>query len=127
MTRSWIAVALGSALLGWASEARAQRTTEQFIPVGQSPGISGVRSYTGAIVAVDAERRTVTVRSPTAPLIIKITARTRVFLDRSAQRLTNEVGSMTDLQVGRRVEIKFVDDETRDTADWIKVVVPAGG
>jgi hypothetical protein len=34
---------------------------------------------------------------------------------------------MSDLQVGRRVEVKYLDDQTRDTADWVKVAVTAGG
>ena len=45
-----------------------------------------------------------------------------------AQRtLTSADGSMTDLEVGRRVEVLYVDDRRKDTADWIKVVVASGG
>jgi hypothetical protein len=127
MMRSLVSVALAAALSGWGSQALAQRTTERFIPVGQSPGVSGVRSYLGQLVAVDAGRRTVGVRDPKGPGTVKVTARTLIWVDRSAQQLTNEVGSFTDLLTGRRVEIKFVDDETKDTADWIKVVAPTGG
>lgn len=114
-------------LLGWTGTAGAQRTTEQYIPIGQSPGISGVRSYIGAITAVDPQRRTFTVQDSTGPHTIRVAERTRIWLDRSAERLSNEAGDLTDLRVGRRVEVKYVDDQARDTADWIKVAVAAGG
>lgn len=114
-------------LLGWTATADAQRTTEQYIPIGQSPGISGVRSYIGAITAVDPQRRTFTVQDTTGPRTIRVVEHTRIWRDRSAERLSNETGTMSDLRVGRRVEVKYVDDETRDTADWIKVAGTSGG
>jgi len=58
---------------------------------------------------------------------IKVAPGTRIWLDRSAQQLTSADGSMTDLEVGRRVEVLYVDDRRKDTADWIKVVVASGG
>jgi hypothetical protein len=114
-------------MLGWSGTACAQRTTEQYIPIGQSPGISGVRSYIGAITAVDPQGRTITVQDSTGAHTIRVVERTRIWLDRSAERLSNDAGEMSDLRVGRRVEVKYVDDEARDTADWIKVAVTAGG
>jgi hypothetical protein len=39
-------------------------------------------------------------------------------------RQTNLVGSWSDLEVGRTIEIKCVDYETKEEADWVKV---AGG
>ena len=113
-------------LLGWTGTAAAQRSTEQYIPIGQSPGISGVRSYIGAITAVDPERRTFTVQDTTGPRTIKVVEGTRIWRDRSAERLSSEAGDLTDLRVGRRVEVKYRDD-ARDTADWIKVAMAAGG
>jgi hypothetical protein len=127
MKRSAIAIAWTAALLGWASSAHGQRLTEQFIPLGQSPGISGVLSDTGEIEAADVQRRTVTVRNPEGSRTIQVGPRTRIWLDRSQQRETNAVGSMADLRPGRKVEVRYVDVETKDTADWIKVVVPDGG
>lgn len=127
MTRNVIGIALATALLAWVPCAHGQRTTERFIPVGQSPGISGTRSEIGEIEAVDLATHTVTVAVPSGPRVVKVTEQTRIWLDRSAERLSNEVGSASDLHAGRRAEIKYVDFETKDTADWIKVVVPAGG
>lgn len=126
MTRTMRAVVLLPVLLGWAGTAAAQRTTEQYIPIGQSPGISGIRSYIGTITAVDPQRGTFTVQDSTGPHTITVVEGTRIWRDRSAERLSNEAGDMTDLRVGRRVEVKYLDDETRDTADWVKVAVTAG-
>jgi hypothetical protein len=127
MKRSLSIIAVFFALLGWAPNAHAQHMTEQFIPVGQSPGISGKYSYIGQIEAIDVQNKTVTVAGPEGSRTIKVTDRTWIWLDRSEQRLTNEVGSMSDLQPGRRVEVKYVDYETKDAAHWIKVVVPGAG
>ena len=110
-------------LFAGAGAAQAQRTTEQFIPIGQSPGISGEHSYIGAITAVDVARKTFTLQDSTGLHTIKVMERTRIWRDRSAERRSNEVGAMTDLQVGRRVEVKYIDEDTRGAADWIKVVV----
>jgi hypothetical protein len=127
MQRALLAVTLAAGLLVWSRAAHGQQTTEQFIPVGQSPGISGIRSYTGEIEAVDVGRKTITVRGPEGPRTIKLAVGTRIWLDRTVQRLTNTAGTMADLRAGRRVEVKYVDDRAKATADWIKVVVPAGG
>jgi hypothetical protein len=121
--RTHVIVALTAALLGWAPAAHGQRTTEQYIPVGESPGVSGTRSYTGAIVAVDVARRTITVGAPDARRTIRVTDQTRIWLDRSAQKQTNTGGRMTDLVAGRQIEVAFAD-EARTVAQWIKVVVP---
>jgi len=125
MKRTWIAVPLALALCagGGARDAHAQRTTERFIPVGQSPGISGTRSYQGAIISVNLALKTFTVRDAQGLRTIRVAPGTRIWLDRSAQQRTNVEGSMTDLEVGRRVEVLYVDDRRKDTADWIKVVV----
>jgi hypothetical protein len=111
-----------AALLCVAPNAHGQEATERFVPVGQSPGISARYSDVGRIRSADPEHMTVTVQGPARMTTIKVTERTRIWLDRSRQRLTNEVGTMADLQPGRRVEVKYVDHETKDRADWIKVV-----
>ena len=130
MKPTWIAVPLALALCAAVRDAHAQETTERFIPVGQSPGISGTRSYQGEIVSVNLQGKTFTVRDVQgehAIRTIRVAPGTRIWLDRSAQQITNVDGSMTDLEVGRRVEVLYVDDRRRETADWIKVVVASGG
>ncbi len=115
------------ALLAWTPFAQAQQTTEQYIPVGKSPGISGQYSYIGQIQEVDQGNRTITVAGPEGPMSIKVAEDTRIWLDRSHLRQPNEVGDMADLRPGRKIEIKYRDYETREIADWIKVVVPDSG
>ncbi len=122
---SGIAVIL--VLLAWAPNAHGQSMTEQYIPVGQSPGVSGTYSYIGQIEAVSTQNRTITVAGPEGTRTIHVTDQTRIWLDRSQLRMTNQTGDMADLQPGRRVEVKYVDEETKDTAGWIKVVVRRTG
>ena len=103
-------------------DALGQKATEQFIPIGESPGLSGQYTYIGALEAVDAVARTITIEGRS----VQVTAATRIWLDRSAAQLPNLSGSFEDLQPGRRVEIHYLDAEQRERAAWIKVV-PSGG
>ncbi len=111
------------ALMGGARAADAQQSTERFIPVGQSPGVSGVYSYIGEVEAVNAENRTVTVRGPEGSRTIGVPEGCSVWLDRSAAKLQNLDGSFGDITVGRRIEVMYTDYQTKDTAAWVKVVV----
>lgn len=120
--RQWI-VRSAFALFALPFAARAQKATEQFIPIGQSPGLSGKATLIGAIEAVDAAARTVTVNAGATSYRCALTDRTRIWVDRSAARLSATAGSVTDLQPGRRIEVKFTD-ATRKTAEWVKVEAP---
>ncbi|MCX8114058.1 MAG: hypothetical protein N3D71_03195 [Burkholderiaceae bacterium] len=100
--------------------AQAQKATEQFIPIGQSPGVSGKATIIGTIEAVDAAARTMTISAGATSYRCALTDRTRIWIDRSAQRLSATTGRLADLQKGRRVEVKFTD-ATRKTAEWVKV------
>lgn len=102
---------------------RAQKAAEQFIPIGQSPGLSGRATVIGTVEAVDAAARTMTVNAGATSYRCALTDRTRIWIDRSAQRLSATTGRLADLQKGRRVEVKFTD-ATRKTAEWIKVEAP---
>lgn len=101
--------------------ARAQEATERFIPIGQSPGVSGVLSYIGEIESRDAQNNTVTVSGAEGSRTFTITDSTRIWVDRSSQQATNLVGARDALQVGRRIEVKFLSPEQNTVADWIKV------
>lgn len=108
------------ALLAAPLIARAQKATEQFIPIGQSPGLSGKATVIGTVEAIDAAARTMTVNAGATSYRCALTDRTRIWIDRSAQRLSATTGRLADLQKGRRVEVKFTD-ATRKTAEWVKV------
>lgn len=115
-----IGFAVLAALL-WSTPAHAQKATEQFIPIGQSPGLSGKYTYLGAIEAADSVARRITAGGGS----VQVTERTRVWLDRSGAKQSNVAGSFDDLQAGRRVEIKYENEARRERADWIKVQIDA--
>ena len=107
--------------LGVGLLARSQEATERYIPIGQSPGLSRQYNYIGPITAVDPESRTLTIAGPSGTRVMKLTERSRVWLDRSMLEQTNLRGRFEDCQVGRMVEVKYEDPSRRELADWIKV------
>jgi hypothetical protein len=104
--------------------AAAQRMTERFIPLGKSPGVSGVTAYMGTISAVDASRRTVTITGPQGAITIKLSDSTWIWLDRSGQRQPTVAAKLVDLQVGWMAEVKYLDPAKKEGAEWIKVAAP---
>ncbi len=109
-----------------ASDAYGQQATERYIPVGKSPGISAKYSYIGQIERVDSENRTIVVAGPEGSRTITVSDATKIWLDRTQGRLSNQRGGMSDLQPGLRVEVNYVDNEKKERADWIKVVITGG-
>lgn len=116
-------VGLAIALLGAISHAHGHKQTELYIPIGQSPGLSQKYTSIGAIVEVDPRANTVTIADPAGRRTVKITEKTRIWLDRTKLKLTNLTGSFADLQKGRRVEVKYDDPQRREVAEWVKVEV----
>ena len=108
------------ALLVLALPAFAQQTTERFIPIGQSPGISGQLSMMGTVREFDASAGILRVESAEGSKAYRLTAQTRIWIDRSASRQSSLVGSRDDLAVGRLVEVMHRRDDAQ-LADWIKV------
>lgn len=113
---------LGSLVIGLLcsiSFAHGQKATEIFIPLGQSPGLSNKYTYIGKIDGVNKQQRTVKAGGRT----IKITGGTKIWLDRTKLRLTNQVGRFADLQKGQKVEIKYDDPNRKQAAEWVKVEI----
>lgn len=110
------------ALCVMAELAFAQQTTERFIPIGASPGISNISSYIGRIVAVDAEAQTVTVEEEdgSGRHALRVSAETHVWIDRSAEGRINDEGTFGDCEIGRRAEVSYVAGDS-SAASWIKV------
>ena len=116
---------LGTALvlLCASSHAHGQKATEQYIPIGQSPGVSEKYFATvGAIADVNPQEQTVTIADAAGQRTVKISDKTRIWLDRTKLKQTNVAGRFTDLQKGRRAEIKYAD-ERREVAEWVKVEI----
>lgn len=99
----------------------AQRATEGYIPIGQSPGISGKTAMMGTIISIEGEMLTVASPAYPSPQRMRLLPASRIWVDRSAARQPNVAGAATDLRPGRRVEVKFTDSERRDAIDWVKV------
>lgn len=97
-----------------------QETTERYIPIGKSPGVSDKYSYIGTITAVDMDAQTIEIDSNRGDVTIKMTDHTRIWLDRSDAKRTNAVGSYSDCQVGRKVEVMHIRGDEM-VADWIKI------
>lgn len=109
------------AALGGFPPAHAQEATERYIPLGQSPGVSGKLASIGEIAEVDPRAPTLTIAEPAGRHAVKVTDKTRIWIDRSKLKLTSVTGSFGDLQKGRRVEVKYEDPASREVADWVKV------
>ena len=113
--------------LASATPALAQRVTEQFIPIGQSPG---ALTMVGEVMATPAPanatgQSSIAMTSSVAPNGVSygIDADTRIYIDRSEQGEPNTLGKVADIQPGRTVEVAIAEPTDR-TAEWIKVQAP---
>lgn len=121
--RSRIAPAAGFVMIAVFAMAYGHPASERYIPIGQSPGISGEYTYIGEIDAVDAVGQTISVTESGSQIVVKITDATKIWLDRSKGQQTNLRGNYVDCRVGSKIEIKFADPETKRIAEWVKVEV----
>jgi hypothetical protein len=108
------------------TSAQAQKATEVLIPIGQSPGVSGISSVIGTIVSCDQSSGIVTIASEKEQHTATLSTETKIYLDRSAAKKGGTLGSRSDCQKGRRGEVKFVyEGETRTArVEWIKIQAP---
>ena len=107
------------ALLCGISLAHGHKATEIFIPLGQSPGLSSKYTYVGKIDGINKQQRTI----KAGGLTIKITDTTKIWLDHSKLKRTNQAGRLADLKQGQRIEIKYRDPDRKQVAAWVKVEV----
>jgi len=121
------AAALLVLLLTATMPAAAQRATERFIPLGESPGLSGTRTDMGVIVSADAQANTVTFGAGGEQHTVRLTPQTNIWIDRTRYGKPNLSGRFEDLMAGRAVEVRYADPTARETAAWIKVVPQPGG
>jgi hypothetical protein len=123
MKRSFIVIAAAGLWLGCLAQANGQRMTEMYIPIGQSPGVSGKTSLIGEIAAVDQGKKTLTVTAAAGSESVVLTDRTWIWLDRSQVQLPNTKGTLSHLRSGRKVEVRFHDADQKRVAEWVKVQV----
>jgi hypothetical protein len=121
-------VVMGALLWGGPGTVNAQKTTEQFIPIGQSPGLSGKSTVIGKLQSVNPREQTCAVAGDTGPLNVKVTERTKIWLDRSKVQQPNVNGTFADLRPGATVEVKPEGSQrgvSSGSAEWIKVQIVA--
>jgi hypothetical protein len=121
MVKNWAIISLLGILVTVASPGFAQKTTELFIPLGQSPGLSGKHTLIGKIDQVNAMSSTLTVTDAAGTYSVPVTPGTRIYLDKSPARLPNTQGTLADCRPGDAIEVKFVDNARAQPAEWIKV------
>jgi hypothetical protein len=109
-----------------AAAVRAQAATELYIPIGRSPGASGRLTTIGTCSAIAARDGVVTVRTEDRTWTARVTAATRIFLDRSRLGLPNLYGTFDDLRGDLLMEVKYSGSRaTGGACEWIKVQVVA--
>lgn len=99
---------------------KAQQTTEKFIPIGMSPGVSNKVSFQGEISAIDQAAKSFSLRVDGSSKTFSVSSMTRIWLDRSKVRKPNIDGSFDDLETGRWIEIRY-DPDNPAVASWIKI------
>ncbi|MEE8244705.1 MAG: hypothetical protein V3R27_06905, partial [Pseudomonadales bacterium] len=97
--------------------------TEIYIPIGKSPGLSGIHTGIGQIQGFDAASRTLSLAAQGGTRPVRITGDTNIWLDRSKAKLRNKVGGVSEFVSGRRAEVKYLDPAKRQSAAWVKVEV----
>ena len=99
----------------------AHPATERYIPIGGSPGLSGVETYIGRIRAVDEATHQLTVEPEEggARQTILVTPASDMWIDRSRYGRPPEDASFEDCRRGRRIEVRL--HEGSREADWVKI------
>jgi hypothetical protein len=111
-------------VLAGTNAANAQRATERYIPIGHSPGVSGKLSVIGTVEEMKAADKWMRIRAADKTYTIACTDETIYWLDRTNLRMTNLAGAITDCMYGRKVEVRFVnDDHAACVAAWVKVEI----
>jgi hypothetical protein len=121
MLKRILFVAIIVGLVGVLSQALAEKTTELYIPLGQSPGVSGKLTVIGKIERVDAQNGALTLSNATGSYNVQVTENTKIYLDKSRLNQKNVYGALADCKKGMSAEVRFVDDERGRPAEWIKL------
>lgn len=114
-------LAAGLMLCLAAPQAQAQKAAERFIPLGQSPGLSGQVTLLGVIRDADPVSGQITLELEEGEVrAITVTRSTRVWVDRSLLRQSNLPGGFADLTPGLWLEAMPEANDPRQ-AEWVKV------
>ena len=106
------------------SEIYAQKMTEIYIPVGQSPGVSGKYSLLGRVEAVNRNDSTVTIiKESGSKTTFRITAGCAIYLDKNKLKLRNSRGYCADIKPGMKAEAKYKDNKPDGPIEWLKIQI----
>ena len=121
MQKNWTLICVIAILLAAQTPGFAQKTTELYIPIGQSPGLSGTHTLIGKIVQVNALNNTISMADAAGTYSVSMVPGTPIYIDKSKAGLPNYQGALADCKVGDSIEVKFVDNARSKPAEWIKV------
>ena len=121
MTRHITIIGIICLLVFSALSADAEKETELYIPIGQSPGLSGEYTVLGKIDQVNPGDQSIKMTGTSGSYTVKLTKSTFIYLDRSKVKRTNTYGTLADCKAGETVEVKFVDNSRNKPIEWIKV------
>ena len=111
-------------LLLLCNEARAQKMTEVFIPIGKSPGASGKTTKMGKVESVRTQDYSVTMTlGDQTKATIKVEKNTAIYLDKTSLKQPNTTGKWEDIKPGLVMEAKYSDINKGGACEWIKVQV----
>lgn len=101
--------------------AAAHVETELYIPIGQSPGISNVKTRIGRIESQVARQNGLTLLVDDHTQYVAFTKATKIYLQYATPGQRNRVGTYSDCQVPLKAEVYIADD---GSVRWIKVQMP---
>ena len=114
--------AFAALLMLFAPAVLAQKSTEMFVPIGQSAGLSGKHTMIARVQSVDAAQRTLTLQQDAATSTVRLGAQTALWIDRSKLAQSNSAISLADVKAGMLAEVKFVkNNRSTAEAEWVKV------
>ena len=101
----------------------AQKETEVYIPIGQSPGVSGKYSMICTVQTIKVNDSIMTIKQESGNMNLKMTEQTKIYLDKSKLKLQNTKGTYADIKPGMTMEVKYIDNKPGNPVDWIKVLI----
>lgn len=103
----------------------AQKSTEIYIPVGKSPGISGKYSTIGRVEAINLTDSTITIAiaGELGSHTIKCAKDTKIWVDKSSIKQFNKDANLIDIKIGSIIEIKYKGNKSDALVEWIKIQI----
>jgi hypothetical protein len=99
----------------------ANRMTEQFIPIGESPGISYKQTSVGIIDAIDQGNHEISLTDIDGlQKRYKVSDKTWIWLDKSKQGKSNTRGEFGNFKAEQTVEVKPMQGQP-EQAEWVKI------